>query len=68
MVFVEGPGGGGGRGIYYNWGLIKFWAPFGPLDYKEYGIIQTPKGPIILINPQLQEGTLRDFVLKSERS
>ena len=27
--------------------------PFGPLDYKEYTIIQTPKGPIILINPQL---------------
>ena len=31
----------------------KLWAPFGPLDYKEYTIIQTPKGPIILINPHL---------------
>ena len=28
-------------------------APFGPLDYKEYTIIQTPKGPINLINPQV---------------
>ena len=35
------------------WGLIKVMAPFGPLDYKEYTIIQTPKGPIILINPHV---------------
>ena len=38
------------------WGLIKIWAPFGPLDYKENTIIQTPKGPIILINPHVKKG------------
>ena len=51
------------------WGLIKLWAPFGPLDYKEYTIIQTPKGPIILINPHMPScargyiiiGLLKDF-------
>ena len=32
----------------------KLWAPFGPLDYKEHTIIQTPKGPIILINPHFE--------------
>ena len=37
-----------------TWGLIKkLWAPFGPLDYKEYSIIQTPKGPMIFDQPPL---------------
>ena len=35
-------------GVDQNYGPL-----FGPLDYKEYGIIQTPKGPTILINPQI---------------
>ena len=33
-------------------GVVKnLWAPFGPLDYKEYTIIQTPKGPIVFDQP-----------------
>ena len=28
--------------------------PFGPLDYREYTIVQTPNGPIILINPRFE--------------
>ena len=35
-------------GVDQNYGHL-----FGPLDYKEYTIIQTPKGPIILINPHV---------------
>ena len=34
-------------------GLIKLWGPSGPLNCKEYTAIQTPKGPIILINPHM---------------
>ena len=36
-----------------SWGLIKIMGPFGPLNNKEYSMIKTPKGPKILINPQL---------------
>ena len=31
--------------------------PFGPLNNKEYTMIKTPKGPIILINPQVPIST-----------
>ena len=36
------------------WGLIKILGPFWSPRLKEYGIIQTPKGPIILINPHIK--------------
>ena len=40
------------------WGLIKIMGPFwSPIDYKEYTIIQTPKGPILLINPHVTAGS-----------
>ena len=31
--------------------------PFGPLNNKEYTMIKTPKGPIILINPPILLGS-----------
>ena len=40
-------------GDFRMWGLIKIMAPFAPRDYKEYTIIHTPKGPVILINPHV---------------
>ena len=35
-------------GVDQNYGPL-----FGPLDCKEYTIIETPKGPVILINPHM---------------